>query len=93
MCKGGLGAFPNLHGLGADGIKGAEVCIDIITILDLTHYISFLQVLLANGSLVEANAHTNSDLYHALKGGGSNFGMVLHISCSALRKNMTHLDH
>lgn len=34
------------------------------------------QVVLANGTAVNANADTNSDLFWALKGGGPNFGIV-----------------
>ncbi|KAI1145867.1 putative FAD-binding oxidoreductase [Nemania diffusa] len=34
------------------------------------------EVVLANGSLVNANVKENPDLYWALKGGGSNFGIV-----------------
>ncbi|KAK3302658.1 uncharacterized protein B0T15DRAFT_562614 [Chaetomium strumarium] len=34
------------------------------------------EVVLANGSIVEANAHSNPELFWALKGGGSNFGIV-----------------
>lgn len=33
-----------------------------------------IQVLLADGPLINANANENPDLYRALKGGGSNFG-------------------
>nr|XP_001398768.2 hypothetical protein ANI_1_1246164 [Aspergillus niger CBS 513.88] len=54
---GGMGALPNLYGLGADGVKNFEI-------------------LLADGRLVNANRNENSDLYRALKGGGSNFGIV-----------------
>ncbi|PWY88422.1 6-hydroxy-D-nicotine oxidase [Aspergillus heteromorphus CBS 117.55] len=57
LLGGGMGALPNLHGLGADGVRNFEV-------------------LLADGRLVNANANENSDLYRALKGGGSNFGIV-----------------
>ncbi|KAM0334223.1 hypothetical protein ACHAQA_001245 [Verticillium albo-atrum] len=57
LLGGGLGAFPNLHGVGVDSVRNFEV-------------------ILADGRIVEANAMTNSDLYHALKGGGSNFGIV-----------------
>lgn len=34
------------------------------------------EVVLANGSIVEANANHNADLFKALKGGGNNFGIV-----------------
>ncbi|RAH85470.1 FAD-binding domain-containing protein [Aspergillus japonicus CBS 114.51] len=34
------------------------------------------EVLLADGRVVDANAHENPDLYQALKGGGTNFGIV-----------------
>ncbi|KXX79885.1 Bifunctional solanapyrone synthase [Madurella mycetomatis] len=57
LLGGGMGAFPNLHGFGADGIKNAEV-------------------VLADGRIVNANVKENPDLYRAIKGGGSNFGIV-----------------
>ncbi|KAJ5690711.1 hypothetical protein N7462_005103 [Penicillium macrosclerotiorum] len=57
LLGGGMGALPNLYGLGTDGIKNFEI-------------------LLADGRLVNANARDNADLYRALKGGGSNFGIV-----------------
>ncbi|KAI9147046.1 FAD-dependent monooxygenase yanF [Paramyrothecium foliicola] len=53
LLGGGMGAFPNLYGLGTDGV-----------------------VVLADGTIVEANKGVNNDLYTALKGGGSNFGIV-----------------
>ncbi|PYH81523.1 FAD-binding domain-containing protein [Aspergillus uvarum CBS 121591] len=34
------------------------------------------EVLLADGRVVDANAHENPDLYRALKGGGTKFGIV-----------------
>ncbi|OJI81203.1 hypothetical protein ASPTUDRAFT_203749 [Aspergillus tubingensis CBS 134.48] len=34
------------------------------------------QVVLANGTIVNANPKTNSDLWQALRGGGNNFGIV-----------------
>lgn len=34
------------------------------------------EVVLANGTIVNANKNENSDLWRALKGGGSNFGIV-----------------
>lgn len=36
---------------------------------------TMVQVLLGDGRLVNANANENADLYRALKGGGSNFGI------------------
>lgn len=35
-----------------------------------------MEVILASGEIVKANANTNSDLFWALKGGSSNFGIV-----------------
>ncbi|PWY71806.1 6-hydroxy-D-nicotine oxidase [Aspergillus sclerotioniger CBS 115572] len=61
LLGGGMGALPNLHGLGADNVKNFEV-------------------LLANGTLLNANPTTNPDLYHVLKGGGSNFGIITHFT-------------
>ncbi|KAH7328991.1 hypothetical protein B0I35DRAFT_418986 [Stachybotrys elegans] len=57
LLGGGMGAFPNLYGLGADGIKSFEL-------------------VLADGSIINANAKDHPDLHRALKGGGSNFGIV-----------------
>jgi FAD binding domain-containing protein len=34
------------------------------------------EVVLADGSIVQANARSNADLFKALKGGGNNFGIV-----------------
>lgn len=34
------------------------------------------EVVLANGTVVNANAKENTDLFAALKGGGNNFGIV-----------------
>jgi FAD/FMN-containing dehydrogenase len=35
------------------------------------------EVVLANATVVIANANTNTDLYWALKGGGNQFGIIL----------------
>ncbi|KAK3178819.1 hypothetical protein OEA41_000956 [Lepraria neglecta] len=35
-----------------------------------------MEIVLANGQIVEANSHQNSDLFRALKGGSNNFGVV-----------------
>ncbi|KAI1392342.1 uncharacterized protein F4822DRAFT_441357 [Hypoxylon trugodes] len=57
LLGGGLPAFPNIHGTGADGVRG-------------------LEVVLADSSIITANVQDNKELYRALKGGGSNFGIV-----------------
>lgn len=41
-----------------------------------TDDIHTLEVVLANGSIVEASAEENNDLYRVLKGGGNGFGIV-----------------
>jgi hypothetical protein len=41
------------------------------------------QVVLANGTIVEATETENSDLYQALKGGSGNFGIVTRIDMAA----------
>ncbi|CAH0050919.1 unnamed protein product [Clonostachys solani] len=60
LIGGGMGAVPNRHGLGADGIKN-------------------LQVVLSDGRIVNANHEENAELLQALKGGGTNFGIVTQI--------------
>lgn len=42
------------------------------------------EVVLANGSIVNANNAINSDLYKALKGGGGNFGIVTRFDIAAI---------
>jgi hypothetical protein len=41
------------------------------------------EVVLANGTLINANATSSSDLYKVLKGGGNNFGIVTRFTLSA----------
>ncbi|KAL1981320.1 hypothetical protein VTN96DRAFT_2813 [Rasamsonia emersonii] len=41
------------------------------------------ELVLANGSIINANSQTNSDLFKALKGGSNNFGIVTKIDLSA----------
>lgn len=43
---------------------------------NLTDQVVNYQVILADGRIVEANEETHQDLFHALKGGGNNFGIV-----------------
>ncbi|CAG8037152.1 unnamed protein product [Penicillium nalgiovense] len=89
LLGGGMGALPNLYGLGADGVKNFEVSETwslsaLILLSEFAFRFCFptkpttesLQILLADGSLVSANANENADLHRALKGGGSNFGIV-----------------
>jgi FAD/FMN-containing dehydrogenase len=42
------------------------------------------EVTLANGTIIDANATSNSDLWRALKGGGSNFGIVTRYDLEAI---------
>jgi FAD/FMN-containing dehydrogenase len=42
------------------------------------------EVVLANGTVVNANAQDNSDLWKALKGGGPNFGLVTHVELETM---------
>ncbi|EKG15330.1 FAD linked oxidase [Macrophomina phaseolina MS6] len=44
------------------------------------------QVVLANGTTVEANAGENTDLYRMLKGGSGNFGIVTRIDMEAFER-------
>lgn len=42
------------------------------------------EVVLANGTVINANADQHADLWKALKGGGSNFGLVTRIDLEAM---------
>lgn len=42
------------------------------------------EVVLANGTIIQANASENTDLFVALKGGGSNFGVVTRFDVEAM---------
>ncbi|QKX64236.1 uncharacterized protein TRUGW13939_11409 [Talaromyces rugulosus] len=49
------------------------------------------EVVLINGSIINANSTANSDLWRALKGGGSNFGIVTRYDMEALDdKKLAH---
>lgn len=41
--------------------------------------VDIVQVVLASGEIVNANKHTNTDLFKVLKGGSNNFGIVTRI--------------
>ena len=45
------------------------------------------EVVLANSSIVQANKDTNPDLFWALKGGSSNFGIVTRFDCRTFPVN------
>jgi len=42
------------------------------------------EVVLGNGTIVQANATENADLFKALKGGGSNFGIITRFDVEAM---------
>lgn len=42
------------------------------------------EVVLANGTIVQANVHENADLFKVLKGGGPNFGIVTRFDVEAM---------
>ncbi|KAF4417848.1 Bifunctional solanapyrone synthase [Colletotrichum fructicola] len=46
-----------------------------------------IEVVLANGTIVNANRHENANLLRALKGGSGNFGLVTNISTRAVPSN------
>ncbi|KAL2869043.1 FAD-binding oxidoreductase [Aspergillus lucknowensis] len=48
------------------------------------------RVVLANGTVMEANEHTNNDLHWALRGGSNNFGVVTHITLPAIPHQGMH---
>ncbi|KAI1098176.1 FAD binding domain-containing protein [Jackrogersella minutella] len=50
------------------------------------------EVVLANGTVVNANNSTNSDLWKALKGGSSNFGIVTRYDMEALPARDIYYD-
>lgn len=87
---GGLSYLSDLYGLACDNVVNYEVNaqfnLDTIGLV-LTRD----QVVLANGSMVNANSTFNPDLWWALKGGGNNFGTdssfetVLKVANSSVR--------
>ncbi|CAL8584107.1 hypothetical protein XPA_009712 [Xanthoria parietina] len=77
----GLSYLSDLYGLACDNVVNYEVnaqfnfdTIGLVLTRD--------QVVLANGSILNANATFNTDLWWALKGGGNNFGVVTAFSLS-----------
>ncbi|KAF9872422.1 FAD binding domain-containing protein [Colletotrichum karsti] len=50
------------------------------------------EVVLANGTITNANKSCNADLWRALKGGGSNFGIVTRFDLEALPTRELHYE-
>jgi hypothetical protein len=73
LLGGGLSHFSGLYGWACDNVRNYEV-----TTLKLNdrRTLMAIQVVLANGSLTTASESSNSDLYHAMRGGGNSFGVV-----------------
>lgn len=47
-------------------------------------------VILANGTLIQANAHSSIDLFAALKGGSNNFGIVVRFDQTTFTQELLH---
>lgn len=71
---GGLSYLSDLYGLACDNVVNYEVNAQF-NLNTIGPVLTRDQVVLANGSIVDANATFNTDLWWALKGGGNNFGM------------------
>ncbi|KAK2868015.1 hypothetical protein FQN49_003243 [Arthroderma sp. PD_2] len=64
--KGGIGGLALQGGLSVFSSREGFVCDNVVN----------YEIVLADGSIVNANAKENSDLWIALKGGANNFGIV-----------------
>jgi FAD/FMN-containing dehydrogenase len=76
LLGGGLSFFVAQQGFSCSGVVNFEVSVPLI----LSHESNaeeLGQVVLADSTIVNANARENSDLFWALKGGASNFGAQL----------------
>lgn len=71
---GGLFHFSGEYGLAADNVRNFEVNRLLGDGLQCTYS---QKVVLADGTLINANAQENNELFWALKGGGPNFGKFL----------------
>ena len=74
LTGGGNSFFAPRYGFGADNVLNFEVSLNQPS--QMAFMLKPNQVILANGSLVNANLHQNADLYKALKGGNNNFGII-----------------
>ncbi|KAI4224938.1 MAG: hypothetical protein L6R36_004297 [Xanthoria steineri] len=77
----GLSYLSDLYGLACDNVVNYEVNAQF-NLNTIGPVLTRDQVVLANGSIVDANATFNTDLWWALKGGGNNFGVVTAFSLS-----------
>jgi FAD/FMN-containing dehydrogenase len=50
------------------------------------------EVVLGNGTIVNANRTANADLWKALKGGGNNFGIVTRFDVEAIAAEKLYYD-
>ncbi|KUJ15927.1 FAD-binding domain-containing protein [Mollisia scopiformis] len=64
--NGGIGGLALEGGLSFFSSREGFICDNVLN----------YEVVLASGDIVNANAHENSDLWIALRGGGNNFGIV-----------------
>ena len=68
---GGLSYLSDLYGLTCDNVVNFEVRMHNRKVAD---ELTVCQMVLADGSIVNANAHHNQDLFQVMKGGANNFG-------------------
>ncbi|RYP12520.1 hypothetical protein DL767_011250 [Monosporascus sp. MG133] len=64
--KGGIGGLALAGGLSFFSSRRGFICDEVLE----------YEVVLASGDIVTANETSNTDLWHALRGGGNNFGIV-----------------
>jgi hypothetical protein len=78
---GGMSYFSNLYGWAADNVRNFEVCVHKWLCLPVWLVV---KIIIANGSVINANATSNQDLFWGLKGGGNNFGIVTNLHLKTL---------
>ncbi|KAK4989140.1 hypothetical protein LTR50_003476 [Elasticomyces elasticus] len=78
---GGISFFSNYYGWALDNVQNYEVIQSTSILLNCHWANAGRQVVLANGTIVDANVQSHPDLYFALRGGSNNFGIV---TCFAL---------
>ncbi|KAK4951126.1 hypothetical protein LTR28_006890 [Elasticomyces elasticus] len=73
---GGISFFSNYYGWALDNVQNYEVIQSTSILLNCHWANAGRQVVLANGTIVDANVQSHPDLYFALRGGSNNFGIV-----------------